>query len=298
MLSSSSLEYKEALGILADSTLYVDHITDAISRQIIPRLSQTNTMIDVGAGMGILAYRLKNKFKEVTVVDVNPEVEKELKSLNFNVEICNFLDFRPERKYDFVLCSHVMYHYNSAEMKLFIDKLLSLVNPGGYCFIALIAPRGRNHVFHLQYNPNYVSSQQIISILDDEKIPYERIQAMAYPLISKDMHTMKSLLKFFLIENCQSNRSDLLPADEIDKIDRLSFSEAVKCKSGDGYAFEQEDDYMVIAYCHAIKQALILQCMNPSTLIQITILSLMGPMGVSYPHVRTHVNRCAQRIPN
>jgi 16S rRNA A1518/A1519 N6-dimethyltransferase RsmA/KsgA/DIM1 with predicted DNA glycosylase/AP lyase activity len=80
MMSSSPAEYKEALGILANSSQHIELIAQAIKQKILPRLTKRNSLLDVGAGIGILTQRLESEFNEITVLDINPEVEKDLRS--------------------------------------------------------------------------------------------------------------------------------------------------------------------------------------------------------------------------
>jgi 2-polyprenyl-3-methyl-5-hydroxy-6-metoxy-1,4-benzoquinol methylase len=249
MMSSSPAEYKEALGILANSSQHIELIAQAIKQKILPRLTKRNSLLDVGAGIGILTQRLESEFNEITVLDINPEVEKDLRShSHYDVKICDFFTFETDKKYDFVLCSHVMYHFDEAQMKTFIDKMQSLVNPGGCCFIALIAPRGKNHLFHIKFNANYVNSNQIINVLLRDNVSFDRLEAAApHHLQTKTECEMRSLLKFFLIENCLRKRSSAIQPDEHLQMN-LILDEVVKGSqvASEEFDFEQEDDYFVI----------------------------------------------------
>jgi SAM-dependent methyltransferase len=250
MLSSTPAVYKEALGILASCSEHIPLIAKAIKTNILPRLANKGSMIDVGAGLGKLTEKLETEFDEITVLDINSEVRDELtKHEKYEVIISDFFDFQTDKKYDFVLCSHVMYHFNKTEMKSFIDKLQSLVKPGGYCFIALIAPRGRNHNFHIQLNPEYVNSSQIINILEEDNIPFERIEATAHRFITNSRYPMECLLKFLAVENCFAKQSASLGDEVIGKINRVVDEALVEAKvsgSDDNYVFAQEDEYVVI----------------------------------------------------
>jgi SAM-dependent methyltransferase len=249
MLSSSLREYKEALGILAESSEHITLIAQVIKEKILPQLANKHSMLDVGAGIGVLTQHLECDFKEITVLDINTEVEKELSSHHYDVKICDFFEFKTEKKYDFVLCSHVMYHFDERQMKDFINKLQSLVNPGGYCFIALIAPRGKNHQFHVKFNPDYLNSTQIIRILEQEKVSFDRIEAAApHHLKTNTVYEMRSLLKFFLIENCLRKNSSSLQSEETEKINKVIEEEVTNYQipGSDKCDYEQEDDYFVI----------------------------------------------------
>jgi SAM-dependent methyltransferase len=249
MLSSSAREYKEALGILANSSQHIPLIAQAIKQHVLPKITKKHSMIDVGAGIGILTHHFKSDFDEITVLDINPAVEVDLKVHPYKVEICDFFKYETDKKYDFVLCSHVMYHFDEQQMKDFIIKLQSLVSPGGYCFIALIAPRGKNHLFHEKFKPDYVNSQQITKILEKEGVLFDRIEAASpHHLITDDPAMMRSLLKFFLIENCLRQASSSLPDEQIKLINILLDEEVAKAKLPDSnvHDFEQEDDYFLI----------------------------------------------------
>ncbi len=64
------------------------------------------------------------------------------------------------RKYDLVLCSHMLYHVEVREWPSFIKKLRGLLNPGGLLMINMMAQRGKHHEFCIQFNRNYRSSSQ------------------------------------------------------------------------------------------------------------------------------------------
>ena len=70
---------------------------------------------------------------------------------------------------------------------------------------------------------------------------------------TKNDYEMRSLLKFFLIENCQKKESALLRIDEVEKINLIVEEEIINSKvpgSNDEYDFEQEDDYYIMHNVH------------------------------------------------
>jgi hypothetical protein len=158
-----------------------------------------------------------------------------------------FTEFYSDSTYDFVLCSHVLYHMPLQAMKTFIEKLLLHTKPGGYCLIALIAPRGQNHSLHVKFNPQYINSDNVKSILADLSIEYftytgiNQFRANCYD-------DMLALCRFFVMEDCLSKQvlSELSP-EEFHEIEGQIASVA-KClhESNGMFRLTQEEDYILI----------------------------------------------------
>ena len=245
MLSSSFGEYKEAIGILENTSKHTSLIEEAIKNKILPKLSHRRRFLDVGAGAGKVTKNLQNQFNEITAIEINPELKDAYAQTKIKLYNCDFMKAELEGKFDLVLCSHVMYHLNKSEMLLFIDKLLSLVSPGGYCLIALMASRGQNHEFHEAFNPDYINSKQIIAILNERQIEYERIEAHN-SFTTDNVYSMRSLLKFFAIEDCQTKSTKNLSTEEIKRIEVTVEQQAIGCSKEKGFELQQEEDYFIV----------------------------------------------------
>ncbi|KTD72764.1 class I SAM-dependent methyltransferase [Legionella tucsonensis] len=245
MPSSSFIEYKEAIGILEHTSKHISLVTETIKNKILPKLSHRHRLLDVGAGAGNITKILQSEFDEAVAVEINPELKNAYHQTNIKLYNSDFMNVVLEGKFDLVICSHVMYHLNKSEMSAFIDKLLSLVNPGGYCFIALMAPRGQNHKFHEAFNPDYINSKLIITILNERQITYDRIEVQN-SFTTNNSRSMCNLLKFFAIEDCQTKATKDLNAEEMKQIEIKAEQQAIECNTAAEFELQQEEDYFVI----------------------------------------------------
>lgn len=245
MLSNSFIEYKEAIGILENTSKHVSLVTETIRNEILPKLGQRHRLLDVGAGAGGITKRLQDGFNETIAVEINPELKEIYSQSKIKLHNCDFMQAEIEGTFDLVLCSHVMYHMNQSEMSLFIDKLLSLVSPGGYCFIALMAPRGQNHRFHNEFNPNYINSNKIIDFLNDRKIRHERIE-VHNSFTADNISSMRNLLRFFAIEDCQTKATKDFDSEEIKQIESKVERQTDECRANNGFELQQEEDYFIV----------------------------------------------------
>lgn len=248
MITSRGDVYKEALGILANASDHIEHTVALIMEKIIPDLKNTDSMLDVGAGIGTMTAHFKHVFREISVVDVNPEIRPELEVQFQHVFIGDFLEYEPEKKFDFVLCSHVLYNLPREKLAAFIEKLRSLVAPGGFCLIELIAPRGENHRFHQSYDPAYSNSAHVFSLLDEAGIRYQNYSMPPNHFRVAKREQMHSLLKFFLFENCPAVKKSLNDTDAAAALDNKIADEVQLTALADesGYDYQQEDDAILL----------------------------------------------------
>jgi SAM-dependent methyltransferase len=245
MINSSFNEYKEAISILENTSKHPSLIEIIIKNKILPKLSQRNRLLDVGAGAGKITKTLQNQFDEIVAIEINPKLQDAYAQTKIKLYNCDFMKAELKEKFDLVICSHVMYHLDKSKMQLFINKLLSVVASGGYCFIALMASRGQNHEFHKAFNPNYINSNQIITILNEQQIKYKRIEA--HNLFTTDnVYSMRSLLRFFALEDCQTHLTKNIGDDEIKRIDAIVEKQSSECSKENGFELQQEEDYFII----------------------------------------------------
>jgi tRNA (cmo5U34)-methyltransferase len=100
------------------------------------------TALEYGAGTGICSFLLKDRFKEIILMDISPEMiritdekigssnVRNLKTLLFNLES----DEYPDAKFDLIFTHMVLHHVNDIEK--IINKFHGLLNPNGHLIIA------------------------------------------------------------------------------------------------------------------------------------------------------------------
>ena len=111
-------------------------ITDSIP------LNKEMKVLEFGAGTGITSFLIKDRVKEITLMDNSSEMVKvmnekirashatNLKALNFNLELSDYDD----EKFDLIITQMVLHHVN--DIGLIISRFKKLLNPGGYLAIA------------------------------------------------------------------------------------------------------------------------------------------------------------------
>jgi len=118
--------------------------SEAIAKGIINSIPLKRDMkvLEFGAGTGITSFLLKDRVREITLMDNSTEMVKvmnekirasnalNLKALNFNLELSDYAD----EKLDLVITQMVLHHVT--DIGLIISRFRKLLNPGGYLAIA------------------------------------------------------------------------------------------------------------------------------------------------------------------
>jgi len=111
-------------------------ITDSIP------LNKEMKVLEFGAGTGITSFLIKDRVKEITLMDNSSEMVKvmnekirashatNLKAVNFNLELSDY----DVKKFDLVITQMVLHHVN--DIGLIISRFRKLLNPGGKLAIA------------------------------------------------------------------------------------------------------------------------------------------------------------------
>jgi len=111
-------------------------ITDSIP------LNKEMKVLEFGAGTGITSFLIKDRVKEITLMDNSSEMVKvmnekirashatNLKAVNFNLELSDY----DVKKFDLVITQMVLHHLN--DIGLIISRFRKLLNPGGKLAIA------------------------------------------------------------------------------------------------------------------------------------------------------------------
>lgn len=100
---------------------------------------QFDTVLDVGAGSGDHSAIFVKHGKSVTLLDKGSSVYFKRSFNQSEFVVSDFLDFRPECKFDLVWCCHVLEH--QTEPMRFIKLLLDCVKDGGLLCITVPPPK-------------------------------------------------------------------------------------------------------------------------------------------------------------
>jgi tRNA (cmo5U34)-methyltransferase len=145
----------------------------AIAKDIIKHipLNAEMTALEYGAGTGITSFLLKDRLKEITMMDNSSEMvkimnekidaakAKNLKALFFDLEN----NLYTIKKFDLVLTQMVLHHVTDIEN--IIRRFFKLLNPGGYLAIADLYPEdGSFHGEGFKGHPGF-NVEKLVAIL-------------------------------------------------------------------------------------------------------------------------------------
>lgn len=122
--------------------------------EIIAGLPHRRYFLDIGAGGGDLTIPISQSFDETTVVEPNEKQASFLKRRcpHFRVydDFWEKVDLGSKR-YDFILCSHVLYYIEEGQWLTTIEKMYAHLEDGGRIAIVLQSPIGEVADFFNQF---------------------------------------------------------------------------------------------------------------------------------------------------
>lgn len=104
--------------------------------QLVQKFASAQTkVLDIGCGYGRYLIPLKQLGYDVLGVEQNSQIVEANKSKGLN---CITVDAFKETtsKFDMLICSHIIEHFNPQDLFVFLDFYLSKLNPGGYIIFA------------------------------------------------------------------------------------------------------------------------------------------------------------------
>jgi adenine deaminase len=114
--------------------------------EMVAALEERRSFLDIGAGGGDLTIPISQSFSETAVVEPNGKQASYLKRRCPHFTVYNENWERMvlgERRFDFVLCSHVLYYIEEGRWLGTIDKMYSCLEKGGRIAIVLQSPLGQ-----------------------------------------------------------------------------------------------------------------------------------------------------------
>ncbi|WP_437878887.1 class I SAM-dependent methyltransferase [Sorangium sp. So ce513] len=246
-ITMSPQDYATAFRLLSETSRHPDNIAEAIRQRIVPALPDKPSLLDVGAGPGTIAERLAPCFGSMTLIEPNVEQLRSFAPGGAEIVHDVFERFESPRRYDLVLCSHMLYHVPVAEWGGFIDRLLAFVRPAGYCAIVIGADRGQNYEMHRDFTSTVIDSSVLIRTLRDKQLAFDVVGSHnAYTATS--LEDMVTLCRFFVLADCISaEQLAAMTEPEARELDAKIRAHAARCRTEDGvYRLGQEDDMIIL----------------------------------------------------
>lgn len=112
---------------------------------IVSRLPKKEAFLDIGAGLGQLTIPLSRMFKNSLAVEPNTYYARKLQEKAPGLQIINEPLQKTRlgsRKFDFILCSHVLNFIPQKDWLKTIEKLYALLDEGGKLALVIQSPEG------------------------------------------------------------------------------------------------------------------------------------------------------------
>ncbi len=241
------IEYGDVENVFINNTSHKDLLVQFVRSKILPQLVSKKSFLDIGAGPGEITKILTAYFDSTTVVEPNPTYRSDYKRLGFLTHIRNFQDEKLENSFDFILCSHVLYHLDRKDWAFFLNKINQSLSSGGKALVVLVAPRGSWHDLRASICSSYSCSSEAEKVLKKLNIFYRTfpVRSSFKSFRYEDFHRVVSL---FTIDDCFLPKKFI----ELSRGEKQNIYGKIEefistCKKDNGvYELVCEDDFIII----------------------------------------------------
>jgi SAM-dependent methyltransferase len=143
-------EYKTLLDLYCQHTDEYQRITIYVEQLIRRHNLPTNAVLDIGAGNGTLTFSVGCHFGYVVTIEPNPLFCSNLarKACIYGMQIELVCGFWPsvdlgQKRFDLILCAHVLYYIDISLWNGAIRLMLSHLNPGGILVVVLASYKSK-----------------------------------------------------------------------------------------------------------------------------------------------------------
>ena len=136
--------YLDSVDLLINSTTETQRRNILIEQEVLPSLTHFDNMLDIGVGNGELTEFVGQHFTNITIVDnsldtLNKIHDNHTSGTKIDKILGSVLDVEiPNKQYDLILLSHVIYYINPELRNVLISKLYNLLNTDGIILIIFI----------------------------------------------------------------------------------------------------------------------------------------------------------------
>jgi len=139
---SNFAEYNSTVNLLIASTSETQHRDSYLHKEILPRLHNHDSMLDIGIGSGDLTMKIAQRFTNLTIVDIHQSALDAIPdkhgrwntSVNKILQPVETVDLSGQA-YDLIVFSHTIYYVEPAMRASIINKLYNALNPMGSLLI-------------------------------------------------------------------------------------------------------------------------------------------------------------------
>lgn len=246
-ITLSPQDYATAFRILAATARHPELLRKLLEEKLLSQLPPQPTLLDVGAGSGMVAERLAPLFRSLTLLEPNPAQIAGFQHEKAKIFLESLEHHPLGEQYDVVLCSHVMYHVPLPSWGAFINRLLAFVRPGGYCLILMAAARGPTYDLCRDFTDTQLFSHQVVEAVRQLKLPHEVVPLLC-GFSTKTYEEMYTLCRFFVFEGSYTaEQVAAMSEDEAHAIDEKIRAHTERCRSTDGlFRLWQDEDLVIL----------------------------------------------------
>lgn len=118
-----------------DKMITINHEEHIMSSILKSYINKNSKILEIGCGYGRVLKLISSNFENITGVDVNQKSIDNLKYQGYTVY--NLDEFKKiNEKYDVLILSHIIEHFNPNDLLKFLDNYLAYLKPNGYIIIA------------------------------------------------------------------------------------------------------------------------------------------------------------------
>lgn len=158
-------------------------ILNLMKKQIEKSIKKDNTwFLDAGCGEGRLLPEFEKYFDNILLIEPDKYRLKIAKQLVNKLEISNKVKYKTltiesmssNQKYDVILCSHILQHVHTDNLKIILKKLYELLNKDGLLFITTCNSQKKEDYFVKQFIKNSKTSRKIIKKEEFNSLVYNK----------------------------------------------------------------------------------------------------------------------------
>ncbi|WP_158006807.1 class I SAM-dependent methyltransferase [Piscirickettsia litoralis] len=217
-------------------------------KSIYNQLITKNNFLDIGAGPGKPLLALSPLFKSTLAIEPKQNYYDQLVKKGVNVIQSNFQDTLLKRKFDLVLCCHMLYHVPIKEWPCFLEKLIHSIAADGIAIIIIGANRGKHAELCSSVNPNYQNSGPLKLYLDEKGCKYQTTQSYGN-YTTDNFDDMYTICRFSVLEDALNHdQYSAMSKEEKLKLDSLiaDYVTTLKNPFYNAYMLQIDLDFIII----------------------------------------------------
>ena len=239
-------EYQLAYDIMSKTSIHEKQVFEIFRKNIASIMSLKRTFLDIGSGAGKITKQISPYFEKTTVIEPNENYYSTYDLAQWELINSDFLNTSFTSKFDFILCSHVMYNMTDEYIEKLILKINQLMNVDGICLIAIEAPSGDSYKMLSHFNEKYRASDAIKDLLNKNSFVFDKITEPNL-FYSKSFTEFQILCKFLVYENVSFDKRP----NKLDQEFYYNLNEKIKrfaltCRVNSLYKLSQDEDHFII----------------------------------------------------